>query len=266
MKNLRKLIALALCLCMAMTMTAAAQTADGVYEGAGQGLNGPIKVAVTVSGGAITGVEVIEHAETPGISDPAIAQIPAAIIAANSAEVDGVAGATFTSNGIKAAVTAALSGDAGEQAAGEFELAKEPDVIVIGAGMSGMIASIRAAQLGANVLLLEQSGLVGGSANSAGGSISGAGYEVQKKAGIEDTADLFYGDFIRLGGEENINKEIARTHAEKSGAAIDWLYNDVGVSFGDEHVDTGVYEPMYPNRRSVNFNTLIEFLCNLHCF
>ena len=71
----------------------------------------------------------------------------------------------------------------------------------VGAGMSGMIASIRAAQLGANVLLLEQSGLVGGSANSAGGSISGAGYEVQKKAGIEDTADLFYGDFIRLGGD-----------------------------------------------------------------
>lgn len=249
-KNLRTLMALVLCLAMAMTMSvsALAQTADGVYEGSGQGLNGPIKVSVTVSGGTITDVKVLEHAETPGISDPAVAQIPAAIVAANSAEVDNVSSATFTSEGIKAAVAAALSGDAGEEAAGEFELVKEPDVIVIGAGMSGMIASIRAAQLGANVLLLEQSGLVGGSANSAGGSISGAGYEVQKKAGIEDTADLFYGDFIRLGGEENINKEIARTHAEKSGAAIDWLYNDVGVSFGDEHVDTGVYEPMYPNR------------------
>ena len=98
------------------------------------------------------------------------------------------------------------------------------------------------------MLLLEQSGRVGGSANSAGGSISGAGYEVQKKAGIEDSAELFYGDFVRLGGEENINQEIAHAHAERSGAAVDWLYNDIGVSFGDELVDTGVYEPMYPNR------------------
>ena len=98
------------------------------------------------------------------------------------------------------------------------------------------------------MLLLEQSGRVGGSANSAGGSISGAGYEVQKKAGIEDSAELFYGDFVRLGGEENINQGSAHAHAERSGAAVDWLYNDIGVSFGDELVDTGVYEPMYPNR------------------
>ena len=43
-KNLRTLMALVLCLAMAMTMATAAlaQTADGVYEGAGQGLNGPI--------------------------------------------------------------------------------------------------------------------------------------------------------------------------------------------------------------------------------
>ena len=249
-KNLRTLMALVLCLAMAMTMATAAlaQTADGIYEGAGQGLNGPIKVSVTVAGGAITEVKVLEHAETPGISDPAIAQIPAAIVAANGTEVDSVTGATFTSQGIKDAVNAALNGDAAEEEAGEFALERDPDVIVIGAGMSGMVAAVRSAQLGANVLLLEQSGRVGGSANFAGGSISGAGYEVQKKAGIEDTADLFYGDFVRLGGEENINKEIARTHAERSGAAIDWLYNEVGVSFGDERVDTGVYEPMYPNR------------------
>ncbi len=248
-KNMCKLVALMLCLCMVLSLTAAAaQTADGVYEGAGQGLNGEIKVSVTVTGRVITAVEVLSHSETPGISDPAIEQIPQAIVAANSADVDAVASATFTSEGIKSAVKAALAGESAEKTTGDFELVNQPDVIVVGAGMSGMIASIRAAQLGAHVLLLEQSGLMGGSANSAGGSISGAGYEVQKKAGIEDSADLFYGDFMRLGGEENINVEIARTHAEKSGAAIDWLYNDVGVSFGDETVDTGVYEPMYPNR------------------
>lgn len=246
----KKILSLLLCVAMLLSATCVgiAETPDGTYEGSGIGMNGAVNVVVTVSGGVIADVQVTGHSETPGISDPAFAQIPQSIVAANSAVVDAVAGATFTSNAIMEAVAAALAGDAGVDNNTPFELAFEPDVIVVGAGMAGMIAGIRSAQLGAQVLVLEQSGRVGGSAVSAGGSISGAGFEVQKKAGIEDSADLFYGDFVRLGGEENLNVEIARTHAEKSGAAIDWLYNEIGVSFGDEKVDTGVYEPMFPNR------------------
>ena len=234
-----------LCILAVLLFAASAASAD-VLTGSAQGLNGPVTVEVTVEDNVIKDVAVVDHSDTPGISDAAINAIPAAIVAANSPDVDTVAGATFTSNGIIGAVRAALNGET--EKAAELVLTQDPDVIVIGAGMSGMVAAIRSAELGANVLLFEQSGRVGGSANSAGGSISGAGYKVQKKAGIEDTPELFYGDFIRLGGEENINTEIAHAHAERSGAAVDWLYDDIGVSFGDELVDTGVYEPMYPNR------------------
>ena len=246
---LKKAAALALvCVLMiaaAMTpaFAAIAIPADGEYTGAANGMGGAVNVTVTVKDGKIAEIVIGEHAETPGISDPAFAQIPEAIIAAQDTEVDAVANATLTSDAIKNAVAAALSGEGGEEK-GELEITIEPDVIVIGAGMSGLVASVRAAELGANVLVLEQNYRVGGSANTAGGSISGAGYNIQKAAGIEDSAEAFYNDFVTMGGgEQNMNTEIAKVHAEKSAEAINWLQDYVGVEFLDQ-VDSGGYLTM----------------------
>lgn len=169
-------------LLVAAVAPAAAETAvpaDGTYVGSANGMGGALEVQVTVEGGRITDVTVGSHQETPGISDPAIERIPAAIVAAQSTDVEVVATATVTSNAIRQAVEAALSGEGGEEKA-ELAIAIEPDVIVVGAGMAGLVASVHAAELGANVLVLEQNYRVGGSANTAGGSISGAGYETQK--------------------------------------------------------------------------------------
>lgn len=241
-------VLLTMALAMATPLYALAETipANGVYEGSANGMGGAVKVAVTVEDGKISGVEVLEHKETAGISDPAIEQIPQAIVDAQSTDVEAVTGATVTSEAIKEAVAAALSGEGAEEA-GELEITIEPDVIVVGAGMAGLSASVRAAELGANVLVLEQNYRVGGSANTAGGSISGAGYKIQKAAGIEDSPELFYQDFVTLGGEEFMNTEIAKVHAERSGAAIDWLQEDVGVEFSDK-VDSGSYLTMDINR------------------
>lgn len=87
---------------------------DGVYTGSGDGYNGPIEVEVTVENGEITNVDVLSHEDSPGISDPAFEEVPAAIVDNNSTEVDTVSGATFSSEGIMAAVNNALSGEAGE--------------------------------------------------------------------------------------------------------------------------------------------------------
>ena len=66
---MRKFLSLLLALVMVLCcIPAVAETADGVYEGTGAGLNGQIKVSVTVSGGKITEVKVLEHSETAGIS------------------------------------------------------------------------------------------------------------------------------------------------------------------------------------------------------
>ena len=245
-KGISVLLTMALAMATPLYAMAEAIPANGVYEGSANGMGGALKVAVTVEDGKISDVEVLEHKETAGISDPAIEQIPQAIVEAQSTDVEAVTGATVTSEAIKEAVAAALSGEGAEEA-GELEITIEPDVIVVGAGMAGLSASVRAAELGANVLVLEQNYRVGGSANTAGGSISGAGYKIQKAAGIEDSPELFYQDFVTLGGEEFMNTEIAKVHAERSGGAIDWLQEDVGVEFSDK-VDSGSYLTMDINR------------------
>lgn len=70
----------------------------------------PLKVEVTVKGDTITKVEVKEHGETAGISDPAISDIPAAIVEKGTTEgVEAVSGATITSDAIIDAVNNALA-------------------------------------------------------------------------------------------------------------------------------------------------------------
>ena len=86
-----------------------ADLTDGEYEGTGQGNNGTVKVKVTVKDGAISSVEVVEHNETPSISDPAIEQMPERIVEKQSTNVDIVSQATNTSNAILTAVDDALS-------------------------------------------------------------------------------------------------------------------------------------------------------------
>lgn len=90
---------------------------DGTYEGTAEGHNGPLTVEVTVEEGEISNVEVTEHSETEGASDPAIEDVPAAIIEKNRADVeyDVVSGATVTSEAIMEAVDDALA-DASEDA------------------------------------------------------------------------------------------------------------------------------------------------------
>ena len=72
------------------------------------GKNGPITVEVTTDGVNILDVKVLEHSETQGVGSVAADWMPGRIVEANSTDVDGVTGATVTSDAIKTAVTEAL--------------------------------------------------------------------------------------------------------------------------------------------------------------
>ncbi|MDR1211512.1 MAG: FAD-binding protein [Spirochaetaceae bacterium] len=87
----------------------ALNTAANEYLGEGTGMGGAVTVKVTMSAGRISRVEIVSHHETVGIGDAAINRIPAAIVAANSADVDIVSGATLTSRAIITGVKDALS-------------------------------------------------------------------------------------------------------------------------------------------------------------
>lgn len=109
---MKKYLSILLVVLLAATLVACggsdeAGLTDGTYTGEGQGMN-PLKVSVTVKDGKISNVEVTEHDETPGFYEPAVEQIPGAIVDKNSTEVDAVSGATVTSNAIKDAVNNAL--------------------------------------------------------------------------------------------------------------------------------------------------------------
>ncbi|AOM84391.1 FMN-binding protein [Salisediminibacterium beveridgei] len=87
---------------------------DGVYETTGEGYNDDIVVETTIENGEITNVEILSHDESDGISDDAINDLPDLIVENNSANVDGVSGATYSSGGIISAVEAALEEASGE--------------------------------------------------------------------------------------------------------------------------------------------------------
>lgn len=76
--------------------------------GEADGYGGKVKVSVTMNGTDITEVKVTEHSETPGVGTRAIEALPERIVQADSIDVDGVSGATVTSEAIKQAVGQAM--------------------------------------------------------------------------------------------------------------------------------------------------------------
>lgn len=81
---------------------------DGSYQAAQNGKEGPVPVTVSIAGGKVASVEIGSNTETAGIGTLAIEALPSRIVAANSAEVDAVSGATITSDAILAGVADCL--------------------------------------------------------------------------------------------------------------------------------------------------------------
>lgn len=102
-----------------MTAFGAGFTA-GTYEASAQGLGGAVTVTMTMDETSITDVVIEGADETPEIGGAAIETLQAAILEAQSADVDGVAGATITSTAVLDAAKDCLAQAAGgEEAAGE---------------------------------------------------------------------------------------------------------------------------------------------------
>lgn len=90
------------------TMTAADSYQDGTYTGSAEGFGGAIDVQVTISGGRITAIEVTSAPQEDASYLDMAKGIINSMIDAQSADVDTVSGATFSSTGIRDAVADAL--------------------------------------------------------------------------------------------------------------------------------------------------------------
>lgn len=220
---MRKLCLLLLVLCLVVPSVALAQTA-GTYTQTVKGMFDGLTVEVKLSDSAIEDVKVTAHNETDtGLA--ALEKIPAAIVEAQSVAVDTLAGATMTSKGIIEAVTLALT-EAGADLAvyskapeaaeavsyfpvlGSFEVPttwdESHDVVVVGSGFAGLMASYAAKQAGADTLLIEKLSVTGGNSAINGGQYaaytSKVAAEMQQKFNLEpDTAEKHIEDTLKGG-------------------------------------------------------------------
>lgn len=80
---------------------------DGTYEGSGTGFRGNVKVSVTIKGGVISQIKVVEEKDDAAYFNKARGVI-ASILKSQNTKVDVVSGATYSSNGIIKAVENAL--------------------------------------------------------------------------------------------------------------------------------------------------------------
>lgn len=109
-----------------------------------------------------------------------------------------------------------------------------PDVIIVGAGISGLSAALELGRSGANVTVVDMASVYGGHAVMSQGGVCVVDTPTQAAVGINDSPDLAYDDFIRWG--EDADAEWVRYYVDHSRRDIyDWLV-DLGVDF--ESVET----------------------------
>ena len=238
---MKKLISVLLSMLLVLSLTVTGLAADGTFQGEGAGKGGMITVEVTVENGELSAINVLSHGETPGFAD-ALGTVSAAMIAANQVDVDGVTGATLSSNGLKAAVTAALAAagitpdqlnaKAVAEAVSDREAAYTADVVVVGAGGAGLAAAITAAENGASVILVEKMSNVGGNTLISGGEMAAPGNWMQEKEGIADDVETFYNDVLK-GGDNEGDPALIHVLAENALNGALWLRDDIHVTFED---------------------------------
>lgn len=111
----------------------------------------------------------------------------------------------------------------------------EADVVVIGAGGSGLPAALKAMEAGASVILVEANWEVGGHAAVSGGNLhSGGGIAIQEEYGLEDSADQYYVDHtsgITLATRYN-DTEVVRSVANSMAEAFAFFI-DNGLKLRD---------------------------------
>lgn len=116
MKKMKMLIAMLIAAMLIVGCSSPAKVYQkGVYTGEAQGFGGAVVVEIEVSEDKILSAKVTADGETPTIGGAAAEKLADAIVEAQSAEVDVVAGATLTSNAVKEAAQKAISAAKGEE-------------------------------------------------------------------------------------------------------------------------------------------------------
>ena len=107
----------------------------------------------------------------------------------------------------------------------------DSDILVIGGGGCGLIASLAAAQKGAGVFLVEKEKTVGGNTSLSQAMVPAAGTRFQKEAGIEDSVELMTQDILHKN-DHGSDLDLTRHVARESSKLVEWLDDSLGIHLG----------------------------------
>ncbi|GLB37325.1 putative FAD dependent oxidoreductase [Lyophyllum shimeji] len=101
-------------------------------------------------------------------------------------------------------------------------------VIVVGGGLAGLSAAHTLLERGANVLLLDKQGFMGGNSTKATSGINGAGTQSQQALGILDNVKTFFED-TKKSARDLARDDLIRVLTGRSGDAVNWLQDRFGL-------------------------------------
>lgn len=108
------------------------------------------------------------------------------------------------------------------------------DVLVIGAGAAGLTAAEAASENDdLKVMLIEKEAWMAGSSSLAQGGIYGAGTQIQKDAGVDDTPEAFLEYLLSRGGDK-LDYDLQQWCSVHFGETIDWMNQTLGIPFDAE--------------------------------
>ena len=260
--------ALAACNSASSSSTAASAASGtyipGTYEGTAEGISSTVKVTMTFSDSAVTNVVVDTSGETASYGAAAADQLKEQLLAAGSAEIDGVSGSTVTSDAVMKAAKSCFAQAKGEATVSSVQLptgdetdwlGKEPDIdeaaitetvdtdiLIVGAGNGGIGAAAYAAAHGLNFRVIEQNGNVQDTRHWYGAIDSAAAKEAGEKPA--DRAKLL--SEISRYASGKCDQRVVKTWINESGEMIEFIRSIMEDKYGVKMVYTYGDEAKWP--------------------
>ena len=234
----------------ASTSGAAGQYIPGTYEGTAEGISSTVKVTMTFSDSAVTDVVVDTSGETASFGAAAADELREQLMAAGSAEIDGVSGSTITSDAVMKAAKSCYAQAKGEAVVSSVQLptgdendwlGTEPDIdeaaitetvdtdiLIVGAGNGGMFAAAYAAANGLNFRVIEQNANVQDTRHWYGAVDSAAAKEAGEPA--TDKAKLL--SEISRYASGKCDQRVVKTWINESAAMHDFMRSILEDKYG----------------------------------
>ena len=230
----------------------------GTYSATATGM-GTVTVTATFDENSLIDVVLDVAEETPAIGQAAAEELKAQVMAAGSAEIDGVSGASLTSEAVRKALNNCFAQARGEavdsgsvkpmvesdgayvltditaedinasavilEPITDFAEERDVDIVVCGAGASGVIAAVKAAEMGAKVAVLQKEPIAVSQGNCSSAIIKGGSTEAGLKKWLT---------FATAVNCWRPNRKLLEAYIERSEEALKFVCEKGGITEATE--------------------------------